>query len=308
MARESNLLVLDEPTNDLDMETLDLLEACLDSYEGTVLLISHDRDFVSSLATRIIDMTPAGIVDFGLGSGSDTPITITAKRLDVVHKENRARFQQNVRVIQDNVTITSDMLDVAFARAASNDKERLNQLAAGLEGSGGQLTSVEATGRVVLSQGDDQVQAAKAVFDAKAQTADLTGGVVMTRGRDRVTAKQATFNTANRAATLTGGVTITSPGNRTVVADQVTMNEAEGTAQLSGGVRVAQGRNRLTGDRLQINQNTGEMTLLPANGGPRAGQVISALLHREDARAGKTASGCNTPSIRQRTSKPSGVG
>lgn len=233
----------------------------------------------------------AGIVDFGLGSGSDTPITITAKSLDVVHKENRARFQQNVRVVQDNVTITSDSLDVAFARAASDDRERLNQLAAGLDGSGGQLTSVAATGSVVLSQGDDQVKAAKAVFDAKAQTADLTGGVVMTRGRDRVTARQATFDTARRAAKLTGGVTITSPGDRTVVADQVTMNEAEGTAQLSGGVRVAQGRNRLAGHQLNINQNTGEMTLLPATGGPSAGRMISALLHREDARAGKTASG-----------------
>src|SRR3546814_1211297 len=52
-ARPSNLLVLDEPTNDLDMETLDLLEAVLDDYEGSLILVSHDRDFLDRLVTEI---------------------------------------------------------------------------------------------------------------------------------------------------------------------------------------------------------------------------------------------------------------
>ena len=51
MARESNLLVLDEPTNDLDVETLDLLQELLDGYAGTVLLVSHDRDFLDRVAS-----------------------------------------------------------------------------------------------------------------------------------------------------------------------------------------------------------------------------------------------------------------
>ncbi|MCL4188967.1 MAG: ATP-binding cassette domain-containing protein [Rhodobacteraceae bacterium] len=51
MARESNLLVLDEPTNDLDIETLDLLEEVLADYPGTVLIVSHDRDFIDRVAT-----------------------------------------------------------------------------------------------------------------------------------------------------------------------------------------------------------------------------------------------------------------
>jgi len=54
MARESNLLVLDEPTNDLDIETLDLLQELLDSYPGTVLLVSHDRDFLDRVATATL--------------------------------------------------------------------------------------------------------------------------------------------------------------------------------------------------------------------------------------------------------------
>jgi ABC transport system ATP-binding/permease protein len=53
-ARPSNLLVLDEPTNDLDLETLDLLQERLAEYPGTVLLVSHDRDFLDRVATSVI--------------------------------------------------------------------------------------------------------------------------------------------------------------------------------------------------------------------------------------------------------------
>ena len=53
-ARPSNLLVLDEPTNDLDLETLDLLQERLAEYPGTVLLVSHDRDFLDRVVTSVI--------------------------------------------------------------------------------------------------------------------------------------------------------------------------------------------------------------------------------------------------------------
>src|SRR5207344_1070035 len=54
LARPSNLLVLDEPTNDLDLETLDLLEEMIDDYPGTVIMVSHDRDFLDRVATSIL--------------------------------------------------------------------------------------------------------------------------------------------------------------------------------------------------------------------------------------------------------------
>jgi len=54
LAKPSNVLVLDEPTNDLDLETLDLLQELLADYEGTVLLVSHDRDFLDKLATSVL--------------------------------------------------------------------------------------------------------------------------------------------------------------------------------------------------------------------------------------------------------------
>ncbi|HIA44486.1 MAG TPA: ABC-F family ATPase, partial [Methylococcaceae bacterium] len=54
----------DEPTNHLDMESIESLNLALDNYPGTLFFVSHDREFVSSLATRILEFTPEGIVDF----------------------------------------------------------------------------------------------------------------------------------------------------------------------------------------------------------------------------------------------------
>jgi ATP-binding cassette subfamily F protein uup len=71
MARASNLLVLDEPTNDLDVETLDLLQDVLGEYEGTVLLVSHDRDFIDRVATQTVLMEGGGRVTVYAGGWSD---------------------------------------------------------------------------------------------------------------------------------------------------------------------------------------------------------------------------------------------
>ena len=71
MARESNLLVLDEPTNDLDIETLDLLQELLGDYNGTVLLVSHDRDFLDRVATSTVAMEGDGRATIYAGGWSD---------------------------------------------------------------------------------------------------------------------------------------------------------------------------------------------------------------------------------------------
>jgi ATP-binding cassette subfamily F protein uup len=71
MARQSNLLVLDEPTNDLDIETLDLLQEVLADYDGTVLLVSHDRDFIDRIATMTVAMEGEGRAIVHAGGWSD---------------------------------------------------------------------------------------------------------------------------------------------------------------------------------------------------------------------------------------------
>jgi ATP-binding cassette subfamily F protein uup len=71
MAKPSNLLVLDEPTNDLDVETLDLLQDILGEYDGTVLLVSHDRDFIDRVASTTIVMEGDGRATVYAGGWSD---------------------------------------------------------------------------------------------------------------------------------------------------------------------------------------------------------------------------------------------
>ncbi|RHZ91478.1 ATP-binding cassette domain-containing protein [Cereibacter sphaeroides] len=71
MARESNLLILDEPTNDLDVETLDLLQDILGDYEGTVLLVSHDRDFIDRVATTTVALEGQGRATVYAGGWTD---------------------------------------------------------------------------------------------------------------------------------------------------------------------------------------------------------------------------------------------
>jgi ATP-binding cassette subfamily F protein uup len=71
MARPSNLLILDEPTNDLDVETLDLLQDVLGDYDGTVLLVSHDRDFIDRIATATVAMEGNGRATAYPGGWSD---------------------------------------------------------------------------------------------------------------------------------------------------------------------------------------------------------------------------------------------
>ena len=64
MMQKPNILVMDEPTNHLDMESIESLNMALELYQGTLIFVSHDREFVSSLATRILEITPERVIDF----------------------------------------------------------------------------------------------------------------------------------------------------------------------------------------------------------------------------------------------------
>ncbi|MCE8524332.1 ATP-binding cassette domain-containing protein [Ruegeria pomeroyi] len=99
MAKPSNVLVLDEPTNDLDVETLDLLQEILDDYDGTVLLVSHDRDFLDRVATTTVAMEgdgravayAGGWTDYRAQRGEDAP------KEDVKSKPSAPKAKQEVK-------------------------------------------------------------------------------------------------------------------------------------------------------------------------------------------------------------------
>ena len=81
-ARASNLLVLDEPTNDLDLETLDLLQEVIADYDGTVLIVSHDRDFLDRTVTLTLGLDGSGKVDVIAGGYADWERKRTAPRAE----------------------------------------------------------------------------------------------------------------------------------------------------------------------------------------------------------------------------------
>lgn len=94
-ARKSNLLVLDEPTNDLDLETLDLLQEVIADYDGTVLIVSHDRDFLDRTVTLTLGLDGSGSVDVVAGGYEDwerkrrQPITSKAKSSGTKKKHDK---------------------------------------------------------------------------------------------------------------------------------------------------------------------------------------------------------------------------
>ena len=94
MARESNLLVLDEPTNDLDVETLDLLQELLTDYKGTTLLVSHDRDFLDRVVKTTIAMEGDGKATVYAGGWSDYQSQrgeVAARNQKVLKKKSGAK-------------------------------------------------------------------------------------------------------------------------------------------------------------------------------------------------------------------------
>ena len=104
-AREANLLVLDEPTNDLDLETLDLLQEVIADYDGTVLIVSHDRDFLDRTVTLTLGLDGSGTVDIIAGGYADW----VAKR--------DKRDSADTRRKADKVTLGSHLNDTAKSPA-----------------------------------------------------------------------------------------------------------------------------------------------------------------------------------------------
>jgi len=106
MAQESNFLILDEPTNDLDIETLDLLQDVLGQYDGTVLLVSHDRDFLDRVATTTIALEGAGKAIVYAGGWSDYQAQKPKIETTEPRKVNNSKKVERSKVKTQNNPIT----------------------------------------------------------------------------------------------------------------------------------------------------------------------------------------------------------
>lgn len=133
MARDSNFLIMDEPTNDLDVETLDLLQELLDDYEGTVILVSHDRDFIDRIASTTIAMEGDGRATIYAGGWSDYR---SQRRAD--EKSEKAAKKSKPKQATASTSSTTDSGGLSFTQrhrleALPKEIERLNAEIAKLE-------------------------------------------------------------------------------------------------------------------------------------------------------------------------------
>ncbi|WP_435136857.1 ABC-F family ATP-binding cassette domain-containing protein [Pseudopelagicola sp. nBUS_19] len=130
MAKESNLLVLDEPTNDLDVETLDLLQELLDGYVGTVLLVSHDRDFLDRVATTTVAMEGDGRAIVYAGGWTD----YQAQRMDDIPKKTEKTKARIAKVKQGK----EPLVGLSFV-----EKHRLEELPAVIDQLSAEIAKLE---------------------------------------------------------------------------------------------------------------------------------------------------------------------
>jgi ABC transport system ATP-binding/permease protein len=170
LAKPSNLLVLDEPTNDLDLETLDVLEEMLGDYEGTVLLISHDRDFLDRVVTSVIVPEgngrwieyAGGYSDMLVQRGADlkreevkapaaeekkgakafaTPAAATKRRLSFNEKHALETLPQTIAKLQSEIAMQQKLLD--DPDLYSKDRKKFEQASAATAAAQAELAAAE---------------------------------------------------------------------------------------------------------------------------------------------------------------------
>lgn len=135
-AQPSNLMVMDEPTNDLDVETLELLEEMLDSYQGTLLLVSHDRDFIDAVATSCLVMEGNGRIEEYVGGYSDA-----------MRQSRRAALQNSaiaVKRADSRPAQTSAAPDAVKKKRSFNETRELEALPSKIEQLEMQVTELTA--------------------------------------------------------------------------------------------------------------------------------------------------------------------
>jgi ATP-binding cassette, subfamily F, member 3 len=132
LLQQANLLFLDEPTNHLDISSKELLLKALQEYQGTVLFVSHDRDFVNKLATRIIELTPNGVINYEGDyegylyykkqiSQQQKNETFSREKKIVIKKENQKELErlqkESKRLEKEITTLEQKIIEVEYCFA-----------------------------------------------------------------------------------------------------------------------------------------------------------------------------------------------
>ena len=134
----TNLLVLDEPTNHLDIDSREALEGALEEYEGTVVIVSHDRYFIEKLSTRLIDMLPVelggGFADIGVMKKGEGYAELLRDRERRAGLASAAPTSETAETSSNKELYLKKKKETADARNAQKRLERLRKEAQRIEG------------------------------------------------------------------------------------------------------------------------------------------------------------------------------
>ena len=168
LARPSNVLVLDEPTNDLDVETLEILEALLDEYEGTILIVSHDREFLDDLVSSTLVLEGGGKVGHYAGGYTDWVRQAAARKKEEKQeaKARRARTE-DAKPPKRGPALTKD------------ERKELKGLPARIEA----IEAEVATLHEAMADADFYKQDGGAIAAAQARLAELEGALARAYAR-----------------------------------------------------------------------------------------------------------------------------
>ncbi len=125
LAKPSNFLVLDEPTNDLDMDTLDLLQEVLDEYEGTIIIVSHDRDFMDKVATSLLYLKGDGTVYEHVGTYTELLEKLKNKTDKQTPKKQNIKEEPKIR--EKNKTLKLSFKEQYLLKTLPTEIEKLEQ-------------------------------------------------------------------------------------------------------------------------------------------------------------------------------------
>ena len=175
MAKPSNLLILDEPTNDLDVETLDLLQDVIGDYDGTVLLVSHDRDFIDRVATQTVALEGQGRATVYPGGWSDYAAQRGVGALEMPSKD---------RPGQPGVRTTSRPATQGLSFSERKRLDVLPDLIARLEAEIARLAALLETEDLYSREPVKFRKASEAMADRQALLADAEGEWLALADRD----------------------------------------------------------------------------------------------------------------------------
>ena len=181
-ARPANVLVLDEPTNDLDTETLELLEDRLVRYEGTLLLVSHDREFLNQVVTSTIVFEEGGVHEYVGGYNDWLRQTSTTPAAREQAKSSGGKNPAKVAAKQERCAGKSNQSQPPAGRPrrlAYHEQRELNQLPDTIE----QLEAVLDEMHQAMAQSEFYQQPGEAIAEQQARLAELEGQLVAAYAR-----------------------------------------------------------------------------------------------------------------------------